>query len=374
MRPTYAEIDLSAIRHNMKQIRSKVTLTTNIMAVVKADAYGHGALEITKAVIAAGATSLAVAISEEGIELRQGGVTLPIIILGLTTPEQFPALIRHKLTPAVSTLESINELSKAAQKFNIQASIMVAVDTGMGRIGVQPEELLEFVQKTMNFPHIEIYGVFTHLASADEKDKSYADKQLAVFNQAVQQLNKADIKLPNISAANSAAIIDMPTGHFNTVRPGIIMYGLPPSNEMHNQLDLRPAMSLKSKISYIKKVSSGTCIGYGSTYKTANDTFIATLPIGYADGYSRHLSNKASVLIGGQRHPVVGRVCMDQIMIDLGPICEAKAGDEVVLFGKQGDAEITVTELANLAGTINYELVCGISKRVPRIYKNYSEK
>lgn len=369
MRPTYAEIDLSAIRHNMAKISEKIASPMNIMAVVKANAYGHGAIEVTRAVIDSGATSLAVAIPEEGIELRKAGITLPIILLGHTLPEQFSALIQYQLTTAVSTLDSIKELASMAKHANTKSSIIIAVDTGMGRIGVRPQELVSFVQKAATFPNIELYGAFTHLATADETDKSYANKQLLLFANAVRELTAANLHLPNISAANSAAIIDLPSGYFNTVRPGIILYGLPPSNEMHNQLDLHPAMSLKTKITHLKKVSAGTCIGYGSTYTTTQDTFIATLPIGYADGYSRHLSNKAPVLIGGRRHKLVGRVCMDQIMVDLGLDTNAKVGEEAVLFGKQGKEEITVTELANLAGTINYELVCAVSKRVPRVYK-----
>lgn len=369
MRPTYAEIDLSAIRHNMAQISEKIASPMNVMAVVKADAYGHGALEVTKTVIDSGATSLAVAIPEEGVELRKAGITLPIILLGHTLPEQFPLLVQYHLTAAVSTLDSVKELAATAEYANSKASIIIAVDTGMGRIGVLPQELLSFVQKAATFPTIELYGAFTHLATADAADKFYANKQLSLFTKAVRELTAAKLPLPNISAANSAAIIDLPSGYFNTVRPGIILYGLPPSDEMHNQLDLRPAMSLKTRITHVKKVPAGTCIGYGSTYTTTQDTFIATLPIGYADGYSRHLSNKAPVLIGGRRHKLAGRVCMDQIMVDLGPDANVEVGEEAVLFGKQGKEEITVTELAALAGTINYELVCAVSKRVPRIYK-----
>lgn len=370
MRPTYAEINLAAIQHNMREICGKISDSTNVMAVVKADAYGHGALPVAHTLLSAGAGSLAVAIPEEGVELRKAGITLPIILLGHTMPEQNPLLVEYGLTPAVSTLESIAALNKTAGEFNSRAKVFIAVDTGMGRIGILPDEVTTFVQALHKFSHIEIYGMFTHLASADEKNKAYAQKQLARFNRAIQQLSAAGLTIPYISAANSATIMDLPAGHFNTVRPGIILYGLPPSHEMHNQLALRPAMSLKTKISHLKKVPAGTAIGYGSTYTTSQETCIATLPIGYADGYSRLLSNKAPVLIGGQRHRLVGRVCMDQIMVDLGPETNAQLGDEAVLFGRQGSEEITVTELADLIGTINYELVCAVSKRVPRIYVN----
>lgn len=370
MRPTYAEIDLAAIHHNMREICGKVSVDTNVMAVVKADAYGHGALPVAQTLLSAGATSLAVAIPEEGVELRQAGITPPIILLGHVMPEQNDLVVKYGLIPAVSTLNSIMALDKTARELNSKAKVFIAVDTGMGRIGLLPDEVASFVQAVHTFSHIEIYGMFTHLASADETSKSYAEKQLAGFNKAVQQLSAAGLSIPYISAANSATIMDLPSGYYNTVRPGIILYGLPPSHEIHNQLNLRPAMSLKTKISHLKKVPAGTAIGYGSTYTTSQETYIATLPIGYADGYSRLLSNKAPILIGGQRHRLVGRVCMDQIMVDLGTETNAKIGDEAVLFGRQGTQEITVTELADLIGTINYELVCAVSKRVPRVYVN----
>ncbi|MDI6756276.1 MAG: alanine racemase [Thermodesulfobacteriota bacterium] len=370
MRTTYAQIDLAAIRHNMRQIRATVSPSTFIMAVVKANAYGHGAVKISAAALSAGANGLGVAIPEEGAELRESGFKVPIFVVGLTLPEQVQLFLDYDLVATISTLEMARALAEAARRVRRKAQVLVKIDTGMGRIGIRPEQALSFFQELLTLPELEIQGVFTHLAKADSWDKTQAHHQLDQFLVAVNRLTAAGIVLSWISAANSATIIDLPRGYFNMVRPGIILYGLPPSSTMHRSLDLSPAMQFKTKIVFIKQVQAGTPIGYGGTYTTSKETFIATLPVGYADGYSRDLSNRASVLIGGRRCPVVGRVCMDQIMVDLGLSSDAQIGDEVVLFGRQGDEEITVTELADLAGTINYELVCAISGRVPRVYFN----
>jgi alanine racemase len=370
MRPTLAEIDLAAIRHNIRQIRSAVSPATFITAIVKANAYGHGARKVSAAALAAGADGLGVAIPEEGAELRDSGFTVPIFVIGLTLPEQAAMLVDYSLVATVSTLESARALAEAGRRKGRQAQVMLKIDTGMGRVGIRPEEAWAFAEQLRSIPGLELKGIFTHLATADAHDKSYAEQQLAQFRSALDRFTETECNLDWISAANSATIIDLAQGHFNMVRPGIILYGLPPSKEMHRLLDLRRAMQFKTKIAYLKEVPAGTKVGYGSTHTTARNTFLATLPVGYADGYSRHLSNQASVLIGGRRYPVVGRVCMDQIVVDLGPHLKAEVGDEVVLFGRQGDTEITVDELADLAGTINYELVCAVSARVPRVYLN----
>lgn len=370
MRPTYAEINLAAIRHNILQIRSRLLPDTEITAVVKANAYGHGAVPVSKAALAAGANYLAVAIPEEGLELRAAGITAPILVLGLTMPEQAELLVKNKLTASVCTHDQLNALRHAAHKLNTQARAVVKVDTGMHRIGLKPSQLLPFVRDMLTYPGIELRGVFTHLATADADNKTFANAQLAAFNAAVSKVTSVGIALPFISAANSATIIDLPHGHFNTVRAGIIMYGLPPSSTMQQHLNLQPALQFKTKIVYIKQIEPGDAVSYGATYRASAPTFIATLPVGYADGYFRQLSNHSNVLIGGKRRPVVGRVCMDQLMVDLGPVCDANIGDEAVLLGKQGTAIITADEIADLANTINYEVVCAISARVPRVYIN----
>jgi len=369
MRPTVAEIDLAAIRHNIRRSRAVVGPAAKLVAVVKANAYGHGAVKVSRAALEAGADCLAVAIPEEGAELRSAGLAVPIFVLGLTLPEQAKLLVDYHLIAAVATKEGIRALSQAAKDQGRRCRVMLKVDTGMGRIGIPPIQTEEFRQYIQANPGVELVGVFTHLATADAADKTYANRQLDVFRAALKML-EAKVKLTYISAANSAATIDLPAGLFNTVRPGIVIYGLPPSGEMLGSLDLRPAMRLKTRIAYIKEVPAGTAVSYGCTFTTDRPTFLATLPVGYADGYSRHLSNKASVLIGGKRRPVAGRVCMDQIVVDLGPAGDAALGDEAVLFGRQGQEEVTLTELADLAGTINYELACAVSARVPRVYLN----
>lgn len=370
MRPTIAEVDLAAIRHNIRQIRNLLSPETRILAIVKANAYGHGALKVSAAALAAGADGLGVAIPEEGAELREGGFTVPILVLGLILPEQASLVVDHDLIPAISTFDAARALAEAAHCKGRRARVMVKIDTGMGRVGLKPQDALPFIQSLQAMEGLEFQGIFTHLATADAADKSFANFQLESFSALVRDLKQAGYSPPWVSAANSATIIDLPHGHFNMVRPGIILYGLHPSREMHRTLDVRRAMALKTKIVYLKEVPPGTKVGYGSTYVTRQRTFLATLPVGYADGYSRHLSNKGSVLIGGRRCPVVGRVCMDQIMVDLGPTTNAQIGDEAVLFGQQKGSEITVDELAELAGTINYELVCAVSSRVPRVYRN----
>lgn len=369
MRPTHVEINLNAIRYNLSQIK-KAAPAAHVMAVVKANAYGHGAVEISQLAIDAGADTLAVAIPEEGAELRAAGITAPILVLGLALKEQAALFIEHNLIATICDMTNAQALSQAAQAKNTIAPIFIKIDTGMGRIGIPAAKAFAFAQEIATMPNLVLEGVFTHLASADETDKNYALTQLDRFSQVIDHLKAAHFSLKYISAANSATIIDLPTGHFNTIRPGIILYGLPPSHEMQHHLQLKPVMEFKTKITYIKKEPAGSYISYGCTYSTPRETYIATIPVGYADGYNRNLSNKSSVLINGKRYPVVGRICMDQTMIDLGEQCSAAIGDEVVLFGRQGNEEITATELADLAGTINYEILCAMSPRVPRVYLN----
>lgn len=368
VRPTRAIINLSALRHNVRQIRKHLPATTRLIAVVKANAYGHGAIPVSRTTLGAGADWLAVAIPEEGIELRTAGIQAPILILGMSLPEQAGLFIDHNLIAAVSCLDSLRAFQSAAAARKSPARVMIKLDTGMGRVGVQPDEAINLAQQALAMPDIEVVGLFTHFAAADEADNSFTLNQLDCFNQVVDALESQGIKLPLLSAANSAATDAYPAAHFDAARPGIILYGLPPAPDMPLQLNLQPVMSLVSRIVHIKQVAADTPVSYGCTHRTQQQTWLATLPLGYADGYSRALSNKAEVLVRGIRRKVVGRVCMDQIVIDLGPVCDAAVGDEVVLFGRQGQAEITLTELAVLAGTINYELACAISARVPRVY------
>jgi alanine racemase len=361
-------IDLAAIRHNVRQIRSTLPAATRMIGVVKANAYGHGAIPVSRAILSAGADSLAVAIPEEGLELRSAGIQVPILVLGLTLPEQAALLVDYDLTATVASQEGLSALQSIALRKKKQARIMLKLDTGMSRIGVQPEEMVSFAREALALEGIQVIGMFTHFATADAVDTSYALTQLDRLKQTISSLKEAGLAVPLVSAANSAATDSFPAAYFDAVRPGIIQYGLPPDPAMPLHLDLKPAMSLKTRIVFVKHVPAGTPVNYGCTYHTAAPTWLATLPIGYADGYSRHLSNQAEVLVHGIRRRVVGRICMDQTVIDLGPECDAAVGDEAVLCGRQGQDEITLTELAVLAGTINYELACGISPRVPRVY------
>lgn len=368
MRPTIAQINLGHLAHNVKAIRHHLPISIGMTAVVKADAYGHGAVAVSRVALDNGATALAVATVEEGMELREAGFTVPILLLGLTFAEDAKEIIQYDLTATACTFEQINNLAQTARTQGQKVRVMLKIDTGMNRIGFAPQDLPIYAEYALSFPEINLRGCFTHLATADSKDKQHAQQQIALFQQSLKQLADKKIPLPFISFANSASIIDLDCTICNNSRPGIILYGLEPSNEMHRKLDLKPVMELKTKVVYVKQVPAGTTIGYGRTFRSPRTTYIATLPIGYADGYHRLLSNKAPVLIGGRRCQQVGNICMDQIMVDLGPDHPVEIGAEAVLFGRQGTEEITVGELANLAQTIHYELVCAVSKRVPRVY------
>jgi len=368
-RPVWAEVNLDNIKFNLNQVKKNVPEETLIMAVVKADAYGHGVLPVAEAAVEAGADRLAVALPEEGRELRKADYELPIQILGEVLPEQVSILVDNDLIPTISKLETVELLNELAGKKGIIKKVHVKVDTGMGRIGVFPDNAVDFIKEVMNFENIEVEGLMTHFAKADEEDKDYTYNQWDQFQMVIDRLAEENIEIPIKQAANSATIIDLPHMSLNMVRPGIMMYGLRPSHEVDQDFKLKPALSWKAKIVYLKEVPPGTGISYGAIYITEKNAKIATIPMGYADGYSRLLSNKGEVLIKGQRAPIRGRVCMDQFMVDVTDIDDVKIGDEVVLIGKQGDEEFSATEMADIIGTINYEITCDITKRVPRIYK-----
>jgi len=368
-RPVWVEVDLENIKFNLNQVKKNIPEDTKIMAVVKADAYGHGVLPVAKAALEGGADRLAVALPEEGKELRENDFKLPIQILGEVLPNQIPILVENDLIPTISKLDTIKKLNELADKKDIIKKVHVKVDTGMGRIGVFPDDAINFIKKVDSYDNIYIEGIMTHFAKADEEDKSYTYKQWERFQSVIDKLKEIDIKIPIKQAANSATIIDLPEFSLNMVRPGIMMYGLRPSHEVDESFKLKPALSWKAKIVYLKEVPPGTGISYGTTYVTKRKAKIATIPMGYADGFSRLLSNKGEVLINGKRAPIRGRVCMDQFMVDVTDIDNVNIGDELVLIGKQGNDELTATEMADLIGTINYEITCDITKRVPRVYK-----
>lgn len=366
-----AEVDLSAIVHNIKEVMRVVGKDIKVMAVIKADGYGHGAVPIAQELDKIGIGGYAVAIMEEAIELRKAGTKTPILILGFTAPAQYKTLIEHNVAMTMFSYEMAKELSDVAVSTGNEAKIHIKVDTGMNRIGFKPtQESLKEIKKISQLPMIQIEGIFTHFARADEKDKEAAYKQKKRYDDFVQEIEDERIHIPVKHISNSAAIIDMDDCRKNMVRSGIITYGLYPSSDVSkNVLDLKPAMELKTHIVHIKEVDAGEGISYNGTYVTDKKTKIATIPVGYADGYPRSLSSKGRVIIRGQYAPIIGRVCMDQFMVDVTNIKDVNLMDQVILMGQDGDACVSADEIATMIGTINYELVCDISKRVPRIYK-----
>ncbi|MFQ5867159.1 MAG: alanine racemase [bacterium] len=373
LRPTWAEIDLGAFRHNFREIKRKFRKGVSSLPVVKADGYGHGMEEIARASLSCGAKLLGVANIEEGIFLRKRGITAPILILGSVYPlSNFSYILRYNLSPTICSLEASEELSKIAKRRRRKVRVHIKVDTGMGRIGISAQNAVSLVKRVVQLPGVLVEGIFTHLAAADS-DYEFTMEQIRKFQSVTDGLKRDNISIKYIHAANSTAILAYPDAHFNLVRPGISLYGLVPFEGAEREIDLKPVMQLKTRIVFIKRVKKGTSISYGRTWKAKRESIIGTLPIGYADGYSRLLSNRGEVLICGSRVPIVGRVCMDMCMVDVTPPPDVKVGEEVVLIGSQGKERITADEIAKLTGTITYEVVCGISKRVPRIYLRREE-
>jgi len=371
IRPVWAEVDLEAIRENIRQIRrftARGGKAPEIMAVVKAEAYGHGAVATARAALEAGATRLGVAMPEEGILLREAGIDCPILVFTPLLPDQAEAFREYGLTPTIAGEEGARALSAATGRHGRKARVHIKVDTGMGRVGVPPAEAPGLARKVAALPNLEVEGVYSHFATADEADLSFAYHQLDLFKEVLKNLEEAGVKIPLRHIANSGAIINLPESYFDLVRPGIIIYGLYPSEETpRDRLPLKPALSLKARVIQVKRVPPGTGISYGQIYHTQKATNIVTLPLGYADGWSRLLSGKARVLLKGKSFPLVGRVCMDQCMADVGDL-EVEPGEEAVLIGRQGEEEISADEVAGLLGTINYEVVCMLSDRVPRVW------
>ncbi|MCK8824751.1 alanine racemase [Fuchsiella alkaliacetigena] len=371
LRPAWAEIDLAKIEHNILQFKKRLAADTLLMAVVKANAYGHGAVEVTKTALAAGVDKLAVAILDEALELKEAGFDEEaILILGWTPAEAAGELIKQGFAQTIYDYDNAQALSRQAVELDKELKVHVKVDTGMSRIGVQPAEAVDFIKAIHKLPKLVVEGVFTHFALADEKDKSFTYQQFNSFKNVLTELAAAGLEIPIKHCANSAACLDLPETQLDMVRLGISIYGLFPSAQVEQELDLKPALSLKAKIAQLKEVPAGTGISYGHTYTTSAPSKIATIPLGYDDGYSRLLSSNSEVLVNGQRAPVVGRVCMDQFMVDVSEVGEVQVAQEVVLIGKQGSERITVEEIAARIGTINYEVVCMLSSRVPRVYIN----
>ncbi len=367
----WAEVDLDAIAHNVREIRRITNKKSEIMGVVKADAYGHGVIEAVRTILDNGATCLAVSMLDEAIQLRENGIDVPILILSYTDPVRAADIIKYNVTQAVFSQDLARALSEEAVRQRKNVKIHIKIDTGMTRVGFMPGySAIKNVVEISKLPRIIVEGLFTHFASADEEDKSYTLMQFERFMGICSELNRIGVYIPVKHVANSAAIMEYPEMHLNMVRPGIILYGMYPSEEVNRgKLDLRPAMTLKANVILLKKVEKNTSISYGRIFTTGRESKIATVPIGYADGYTRLLTGRGKVLINGEVAPVVGKICMDQCMVDVTDFeKEVKVGDEVVLFGKQGDKIIRVEDIAGSIGTINYEIVCVVGKRIPRVY------
>lgn len=368
-RPTYVEIDLAAIRHNFLEVRRRLGPAGRILAVVKADAYGHGAQRVAPALAAAGADLFGVAIVEEGIELRNAGVQQPILVLGGFYPGQELSLLQHELTPCLFDLESARRLETIAAAAGVVWPYHLKVDTGMGRIGFQPEELAAVLPQLAALPHLRMQGLLSHLALADDPSHPLTDQQLALFRAILSQVRGAGFAPADVHLGNSAAIFSREIPESNVVRPGIVLYGATPSSCFAGQLDLQPVMSFRSRIALLKEVPAGTGISYGHRYRVTRPSLIAAVPVGYADGFSRQLTARGEVLVRGARAPVAGTVCMDWIMVDVTEIPGVCVGDEVTLLGRDHDEAISAEEWAEKIGTISYEIFCNVSKRVPRIYR-----
>ncbi|MDX1763511.1 MAG: alanine racemase [bacterium] len=367
-RPTRAEVDLDALRHNLDEVKKLVGPEREILAVIKADAYGHGAVAIGCALERWGIRFFGVATVEEGQELRRSGLQGSITVLGGVFPEQFALLLEYGLTPTLYRMEWAEKLSAMTQEAGKKVPVHVKVDTGMGRLGIGCRDAANTIERICHLPGLELAAVFSHFAFAGLENRSFVQEQLACLLEVREELTKRQIPVPLWHLSNSGAVIDFPASLFNMVRPGIMLYGYAPSAELAGKINLKPILSWRTRIVHLKKVPAETPLSYNHTYLTSRESLIATLPVGYADGYPRRLSNRAEALVRGRRAPLVGRVTMDMVLIDVTDIDEATVGDPVTLLGQEGDDRITADELARWADTISYEVLCGISRRVPRIY------
>ena len=374
MRATKAIIHLDNLKHNITQIKQTLAPDTKICLPVKADAYGHGAIRTAIAAIRAGVSYLAVASVQEGIELREAGIVAPIISLSLPILEEIASIIDYKLEPLVIDEEFINELNRAANAQNKTVAVHLKIDTGMSRIGCKPSEAVKLATQIVRAKNLRLQGVATHFAVADsdsESDRAFTKGQLERFSDAVEAIRQTGIHIPLVHAANSGAVQMMPEAQFDMVRPGLLAYGYMPIQGTATAIDVKPVMELVTQVVLIKQIRAGTCVSYGRNWTAPQDTYIATLPIGYADGLRRALSPGLKVRIGNDFFPIIGRICMDQCMVDLGAHPWVQRWDEVCIFGPNPQDNSAQT-LADIAGTIPYEITCGIHKRVPRVFVNES--
>ncbi len=368
-RPVWAEVNLDHVAHNIREVRRVTKKDALVTAVIKADAYGHGAVELGQTLLDNGADRFAVATLSEAVQLRRAYDETPILVLGYTPNEAADVIINNGLIQTLYSVEQAEAFSQMAKRLDKTVKIHIKLDTGMHRLGFKANaETVDAIEEITKLSNLEVEGIYTHFAVADEVDKSYTLGQVKKYNEVIEGLEAKDIHIPIKHVSNSASIIDLPELNYNMVRAGIMLYGLYPSADVKKQnVELREVMSLKAELSHVKKLEKGMGVSYGLHYKTEETTTIGTLPIGYADGFTRLYSFKAQGLINGVKKPIVGRICMDQCMIELNGI-DAKRGDVVTLFGRDGDASITIDDVADYVGTINYEVVCMIDKRVPRVY------
>ncbi len=367
---TIARIHLENIRFNIEGIRKTVGPERKILIAVKANGYGHGAVAVSRLAEKIGVDWLGVATVPEGIQLRDAGISLPILKFSPAFPEEMVAAVKNKITLTVCEKQNISKLEKTCTDLGMHVDVHLKVDTGMGRIGVsvsEVEDLAEFIEKEC--PHLQLDGIYTHLPVSDDGDPTFTEDQIQRFIEIVEQVNlRIGRKLNLAHCSNSGAVLGHSSGWMDMVRPGIMIYGFYPGDETPHSIPLKPGLSFITRVSFLKKVSAGTSIGYGRTWIASEDTWIATIPAGYADGFNRLFSNKGRVLIRGKSYPIVGRVCMDQSMVNLGPTTDIQVGDEVVLIGESGDEEISCYEWAEKLNTITYEVTCQINSRVERVY------
>jgi alanine racemase len=372
MHPVWVEINLDNLEFNINHIKSRIG-NSQIISVIKANAYGHGALECAKLLSSIGINRFGVANIMEAIELRKGGIEDSIMVLGISGEETIEELIKYDIEATISSYGFAKKLSEASKEFRKISSIHIKLDTGMGRIGFLPkEEELNIVQDICRLENIKVESIFSHFASADKKDKSYTLQQLSTYNNEIKEISYSYKGKIRRNIANSAGIIDIPESCYDYVRPGIVQYGYYPSEDVIKEnLELKPVLTWKSRIVHLKCLDENQFIGYGQNFKTERKSKIATIPVGYADGYSRILSGKAKVIINGKLAPVIGNICMDQIMVDVTEIPDVKLNDEVILLGSDGAAKFDADDMADIMGTINYEVLCNIGRRVTRVYRKY---
>lgn len=369
LRPAWAEIDLDAIAYNTRNIK-KLIGDKDLIAVVKANCYGHGVIDIIPTLLENGVSRFAVAMISEALEIRDNKITAPVMILGFTPLYLGEELINNNIEQTVYDLDYAKELSKIALTLNKKAKIHIAIDTGMGRIGFLPnEKSIDNITEICSLEGIEVIGIFTHFSTSDEKDKEYSHEQFTKMLSVMDTLKKRGIDIPLKHVANSGAIIDLPNTYLDAVRAGIILYGYYPSDEIDkNNLALKPALTLKATITNVKTLEKDMYVSYGRTFKTSNETIVATIPVGYADGYLRKLAENGKVIIKGEFAPIIGRICMDQFMIDVTNIPDVKIGDEVILLGEKNGLKYNADDMAKKLDTINYEVTCMLKSRLPRVY------